>query len=140
MIGMLTSPIADDPDNLPQLYDLADTGTPPPFEDLAAASRSYLHSNCAGCHRPSGGTPSNMDLRFRTALSATNTCGVSPSSGGLGVLNAKLISPGKSAKSIIPNRMNRRDVHGMPPLGGFISDANGVSLINQWINGLTGCP
>jgi len=104
------------------------------------APRSYLHSNCAGCHRPIGPTPSSMDLRYGTQFSLTGTCGVVPTSGDLGVPNARLISPGIAAESIIPNRMNRRDVHGMPPLGSSITDANGFALLNQWINSLTACP
>jgi hypothetical protein len=139
-IGMFTSPLADVPDNLPRLYDLSDSSTPVPTQALSDAGRSYLHSNCAGCHRPLGPAPSNMDLRYGTAFSATNTCNVLPSSGDLGVPNARLISPGVAAESIVPNRMNRRDVHGMPPLGSSVTDANGFLLLNQWINSLTACP
>ena len=139
-IGMLTAPLADDVENLPQFYDLTDTGTLPPLEDSVDAARSYLHSNCAGCHRPSGPTPSNMDLQYGTDFVDTDTCDVAPTSGDLGVPNALLISPGIAAESIIPNRMNRRDVHGMPPLASAIPDAYGFDLINQWINDLTVCP
>jgi hypothetical protein len=35
--------------------------------DLDARARSYLHTNCSGCHRPGGGTPFPMDLRATTA-------------------------------------------------------------------------
>lgn len=140
MIGMLSAPLEDEPENLPKFYDLTGIGTLPPTEDLEDASRSYLHSNCAGCHRPFGPTPSGMDLRYSTSFAGTNTCNVNPTSGSLGVPNAELISPGMAAESIIPNRMNRRDVHGMPPLASAVSDADGVALINQWINSLTSCP
>ena len=133
-IDMLTLPLDDDPENLSLLAEAGGSGSQ---EDQA---RSYLHSNCAGCHRPTGPTPSNIDLRFSTALAATNTCDVEPTLGDLGVSNARLVSPGASAESIIPNRMNRRDVHGMPPLASAIADAAGVTLINQWIDSLSGCP
>ena len=81
-----------------------------------------------------------MDLRYGTDFADTSTCDVTPNLGDLGVPNARLISPGIAAESIIPNRMNRRDVHGMPPLASAIPDANGFALINQWINSLTNCP
>ena len=139
-IGMLTSPLPDDVDNLDSLYDLTDISTLPPAEDLEIASRDYLHTNCSGCHRPTGPTPSNMDLRYHTAFSSTNTCDELPLSGDLGIANARLIDPGDAATSLIPNRMGRRDVHGMPPLASALSDTDGVSLISQWIDGLTGCP
>jgi hypothetical protein len=35
--------------------------------------------------------------------------------------------------------MNRRDSHAMPPLGSNVVDTAGVSLLTQWIDGLTGC-
>ena len=139
-IGLLTSPLIDDPENLPRLYDLTNPAIPPPAGDEEIASRAYLHSNCSGCHRPLGPTQSDMDLRFDTALASASVCGVDPSLGDLGVPNAKLVAPGNSAESIIPNRMNRRDAHGMPPLASAIVDSAGVTLINQWIDSLTGCP
>jgi hypothetical protein len=137
-IGMFSAPLADDVENLPKLFDLA--GSAPTAGELADAGRSYLHSNCSGCHRPLGPAPSDMDLRFATTLFNTNTCNVEPTSGDLGVANAKLISPGNAGESIIPNRMGRRDVHGMPPLGSNIADSNGVSLVTNWIDSLVGCP
>ena len=139
-IGMLTAPLGDDVENLPKLYDLTDMSTLPPLEDSVDAARSYLHSNCAGCHRPSGPTPSSMELQYSATFDETDTCDVPPTLGDLGVPNARLVSPGIAAESIIPNRMNRRDVHGMPPLASAIPDTYGFDLINQWITGLTVCP
>ena len=81
-----------------------------------------------------------MDLRYTTALNATNACNASPQSGDLGIgANARLIAPGSSANSVIVNRANRRDSNGMPPLASNEVDADGVALLTQWINSLTGC-
>ena len=44
-----------------------------------------------------------------------------------------------AGNSMIPNRMNRRDVNGMPPLGSNEIDTAGLALINAWINSLGGC-
>jgi mono/diheme cytochrome c family protein len=107
---------------------------------LEARARSYLHTNCSQCHRPSGPTPSNMDLRYTTALAATNTCNAQPSSGTLGITNARLIAPGNPAASVLVQRMNRRDQHGMPPLGSDRSDTDGVALVTQWVQSLSACP
>jgi mono/diheme cytochrome c family protein len=107
---------------------------------LTNRARAYLHTNCSQCHRPGGPTPSTMDLRYTTALNATNACNVVPTAGDLGIgANARLIAPGSAANSIIPNRANRRDGDGMPPLGSNRVDADGVALLTQWINSLTGC-
>ena len=73
---------------------------------LASRARAYLHTNCSQCHRPGGPTPSTMDLRYTTALTATNTCNVAPQSGDLGLgANARLIAPGSAANSIVVNRI-----------------------------------
>ena len=44
---------------------------PAPFGDgpVGARARAYLHANCAGCHRPSGGASrAEIDLRFSTSF------------------------------------------------------------------------
>ena len=60
-IGMFTTPLAQPPSALPAYRNpYGSTGT------VIERARAYLHTNCSQCHRPSGGTPSNMDLRFGT--------------------------------------------------------------------------
>jgi uncharacterized repeat protein (TIGR03806 family) len=116
---------------------------PDPSDATAALgnrARAYLHTNCAQCHRPGGPTPSNMDLRYGTALAATNACNAMPQSGDLGLGgNARLIVAGSATNSILVHRVNRRDAPGMPPLGSNQVDSAGVALLTQWINSLTGC-
>ncbi len=133
-IGVLLPPITNSTQQ-PTMPDPADTAAP-----LANRARAYLHTNCSQCHRPSGPTPSSMDLRYTTALNMTNACNVSPSAGDLGIgANARLIAPGSAANSIVVNRANLRDSNGMPPLGSNQVDTAGVALLTQWINGLSGC-
>jgi len=69
----------------------------------------------------------------------TNACNATPANGDLGITGGRLILPGNAALSIVPARINRRDVNGMPPLGSNVIDNEGVLLIQQWINSLTGC-
>lgn len=133
-IQTLSPPLAGTPSSLPSMPDPADTNAP-----LANRARAYLHTNCSQCHRPGSGI-AQMDLRYSATFAATNTCGVSPQSGDVGLgVNARLIVPGNAALSIIPNRMNRRDANAMPPLGSNAVDTAGVTLINQWINSLNTC-
>lgn len=106
---------------------------------LAERARAYLHSNCAQCHRPGGGTPSNMDLRYTTPLNATNTCNLPPQAGNLGIANAQLVAVGDAARSMVVARANRRDANAMPPLGSAQVDTTGVQLLSTWINQLAGC-
>ena len=132
-IGVLTPAIAD-PTTQATMPDPANTSA-----NLASRARAYLHTNCSQCHRP-GGSGGSMDLRYTTALSATNACGVAPQSGDLGLgASARLIAPGSAANSIVVNRISRRDASGMPPVGSTRTDTAGIALLTQWINGLTGC-
>jgi uncharacterized repeat protein (TIGR03806 family) len=133
-IGMLSPPITTSATQ-PSMPDPADTTA-----SLTNRARAYLHTNCAQCHRPGGPTGISMDLRYTTALNATNACNAMPTAGDLGIgANARLIAPGNAANSIIVGRANRRDSDGMPPLGSNRVDTDGVALLTQWINSLTGC-
>lgn len=102
-------------------------------------ARAYLHTNCAGCHRPSGPTPSDMDLRYDTPLANTNTCDIAPTSGTLGLADPRIIAPGDASRSVIVDRISRRDIHGMPPIASNMVDTNGVTLLTEWITAMSGC-
>lgn len=116
------------------LFSLDDTSA-----TLAQRARSYLHSNCANCHTPNGPTPVNLDLRYRTALTATQTCNVQPAAGDLGISNARIIAPGEPERSVLLARMKVRDVNQMPPLGSHLVDQEAVDVISAWIGGLASC-
>ena len=62
-IGMFSAPLPGPSGSLPALVDPSDSGA-----SLSDRARDWLHTNCSQCHRPGGPTPSNMDLRFSTAL------------------------------------------------------------------------
>ena len=49
------------------------------------------------------------------------------------------ISSSSATNSIVVNRANRRDANAMPPLGSNRVDTDGVALLTQWVNSLTGC-
>ncbi|MEP7243406.1 MAG: PQQ-dependent sugar dehydrogenase, partial [Gammaproteobacteria bacterium] len=130
-IGMFTTTLTV----MPAYPDPANTTQP-----LGDRARAYLHTNCAQCHRPSGGTPVSLDLRYSTAIGSTNTCNTTPSSGDLGVSGAKVILPGDAARSVLYLRMSRRDANQMPPVGSHLVDTQGAALLQQWINGMgTSC-
>jgi uncharacterized repeat protein (TIGR03806 family) len=133
-IGVIANAIGD-PAALPSLSDpYAAGGT------LPARARSWLHTNCAQCHRPGGPTSSTMDLRFSTGLAQTNTCDRLPAFGNLGLgAGARVIAPGNASLSVLIARINRRDANGMPPLASHLVDSAGALLISNWIAGLGNC-
>jgi uncharacterized repeat protein (TIGR03806 family) len=131
LIGMFSTPLPQPPNQLPAYPNPYGTsGT------VTARARAYLHTNCAQCHRPGGPTPSSMDLRYNTAIGSSGTCNVTPTSGDLGIANARLIVPGDASRSLIFVRMSRRDTHQMPPLGSNLVDTAGAALIQSWVNTL----
>jgi hypothetical protein len=72
-------------------------------------------------------------------LANTNACDVAPDAGGLGIPMPLIIAPGNADRSVLVVRTDLRDVDGMPPLGSTIVDAEGVSLLTDWINALANC-
>ena len=133
-VMMFSAPLPGPASSLDQLEDPGNTSAP-----LEPRARAYLHTNCAQCHRPNGPTPSTMDLRYWVDLADTNACDALPLEGDLGIVNARLIAPGNSSASLIIERMQRRDSHGMPPLGSNEIDTLNVARISAWIDGLSGC-
>ena len=108
-------------------------------EDLSLRARSYLHTNCAQCHRPDGPTNVDIDFRFTATFEGMNLCNAELRNGDLGVRDAKRMVPGDIEKSIFLNRMNRRDSLSMPPLGSAIPDTAGHQLLSDWVLSLASC-
>ena len=132
-INTMTTPIANPEDQVPYPNPFGTSGT------LGERARSYLHTNCAQCHRPGGPTPTDMDLRYSTALPDTHACNVVAGLGDLGIANARLIVPGAATRSVLIERMSRRDANGMPPVASAKVDAEGAALLTSWVNSLTNC-
>jgi uncharacterized repeat protein (TIGR03806 family) len=133
-IGMLSPAIAGTPASLPAYVD--PHGAAGTVEQRA---RAFLQTNCSQCHQPNGPTPVALDLRYTTALAQTGACNVVPSSGDLGLANARLIAPGAPDSSVLLSRVNRRDSFAMPPLASNLVDTASVAVLRQWIQGLTAC-
>jgi len=133
-IGMFEPPLSAGADQLPKLADPTDISAP-----LDSRARAYLHTNCSQCHRPGGPTPTDMDLRYHTTLAETNSCDAIPLNGNLEMDDARIVAPGDSFRSVLTERMKRRDIYGMPPLGSNVIDEQGVVLINNWIDSIQDC-
>lgn len=116
---------------------------PDPYGSAApveARARAYLHSNCSHCHREGAPGGGNLDLRASTPFASTHTCGTAPSTGTLGLVDARVIAPGAPAQSVLLQRMRSTEAYRMPPLGRTTSDAKGEAVVESWIKGLTICP
>jgi uncharacterized repeat protein (TIGR03806 family) len=133
-IGLFDGPV---PTMVP-LLDPASSNTPATLE---ARARSYLHANCAICHRPEGDYP-DVDMRFSVSFKDTSLCNVDPNKGDLGVMGAKRLVPATPAKSVMYLRMLALDkkTGRMPQLATSVIDPLGTKLISDWITRITTCP
>jgi len=115
-------------------------GSPPASATLEQKARSYLHANCAFCHRP-GGTFAIFDLRYDTLLKDTKVCNASINKPPIASAPDKTLDlrPGHAADSVIWLRMKELDPEAgrMPQIGSYAADSNGLSLVGSWIDSLT---
>ena len=129
--GLFTEELPADLSSLPRL--------PNPFDpsvSLDQRARSYLHVNCAPCHRPESVGRTIIDLRYDTPLAETNTVGAFPTLGDLGELEALIITPGAPQHSTLYLRMLTLGTFRMPPLASSIIDERGADLIAEWVASL----
>jgi uncharacterized repeat protein (TIGR03806 family) len=101
-------------------------------------ARSYLHANCAFCHRPDG-LYNRFDLRYDVLLKDTRACNVDGIQGPIGTsTSTNLLEPGVAADSLIWQSMDQSDPDNgrMPQIGSYAIDDAAQMLVSQWINQL----
>ncbi len=111
----------------------------PGAQDLGWRARSYLHSNCAYCHRPGGPGRGSFDLRASTPAAQAGFCDAEPEEGELGVEGARVVAPGDVERSLVWLRMARLDEARMPSSLSTVLDQEGLGLLQAWIESLGGC-
>lgn len=117
------------------LYSITDENA-----SLEQRARSYLHTNCSTCHRPGVINRANIDLRYTTKFSDTNTCNVAPALTGVGNSETRHILPGDPDNSTIILRMeSNNSAVRMPPIARLTKDSAASTVIRAWINELNSC-
>ncbi len=110
-----------------------------PFDDSAdlyLRGRSYLHANCAHCHREHGGGAARIHISHETPLERTEALSTRPTQGAFGVHQAEILAPGDPLRSIMYLRMAKSGPGHMPHIGAKLIDARGLDLIHDWIRNL----
>ena len=109
--------------------------------DLDNKARSYLDINCGHCHNEAGAADtSGLLLDYEDhAPGALGVCKPPIAAGrGSGGFNYSIV-PGDAANSIMPFRMRTTSpATMMPELGRSLAHAEGVALINDWVNAMQG--
>jgi uncharacterized repeat protein (TIGR03806 family) len=116
-------------------------GAPLASATLDDEARSYLHANCAFCHRPEGQFP-NFDLRAGTPLAAAGICGADTKKTATGITATQIMAPGDHASSALWQRVQEVDPDKgrMPQIGSYVVDTAGAQLIADWIDSVKVCP
>jgi len=107
-----------------------------PTANLNARARSYLHVNCSHCHREHAGGSVLSYMNFDLPLEKTALVDKSPSQGGLGLTDPKVIAAGAPCRSALFYRMAKLGKGHMPYLGSTCIDERGLDLIYDWIQQL----
>jgi uncharacterized repeat protein (TIGR03806 family) len=125
-------------------------GSPPTSATLEQRATTYMHANCAFCHRANDdvdcSTDPCLDLRFGVPLAGRNICNVVPAKGGFGLTNPVTLAPGLPALSVMSIRMkapadDSSGHHGrMPLIASYVVDQQATDLIDSWITSITACP
>ncbi|MCC7335689.1 MAG: PQQ-dependent sugar dehydrogenase [Pirellulaceae bacterium] len=130
-IGLFSGPLPKPPTQLERLVDPYDSQAP-----LEERAKSYLHTNCAGCHVNSGGGNSRMLLEYDTPLANMNLISQFPQHATFGIAQPLIVAPGEPERSVMLARVARRGVGQMPPLFSNRVDHRAVELLRQWMAGM----
>ncbi|MFM8272646.1 MAG: PQQ-dependent sugar dehydrogenase [Gemmata sp.] len=104
---------------------------------LDARARSYLHANCAHCHRfGGGGGQVVLELDFDKPLKETHVLDTRPRQGDFGLPDARLVAPGDPFRSVLFYRMAKFGRGRMPHLGSEFPHAQGLDVVGEWISSL----
>ncbi len=104
-------------------------------QDLNDRARSYLHANCAMCHRPGGSAIASIDLLRNLTFEELRT-NKGTGIGTFGMRHAKVIANGDPFRSVLMYRMAKLGYSRMPYIGTQVVDSKGVALISKWIRSL----
>ncbi len=110
-----------------------------PYEDTAPLgdrARSWLHVNCAGCHRFGAGGAAAIQLNYDKRLNELRALDEKPTRGDFGLLAARIIAAGDPYRSTLFYRIATEGAGRMPHLGSRLVDEAGVALVRDWIRSL----
>ena len=103
---------------------------------IETRARSWLHSNCAHCHRISGGSGVNIYLNIATPTDKMAVLGVQPAKGHFSLDNPALVQPGYPYSSALYFRSASTGIGHMPMLGQKTLDKEGLRVVHDWIKSM----
>ncbi len=114
-----------------------------PYDETPSAeerARSWLHANCAQCHREHGGGSTPLLVNAELRLDEMFAVSEKPVRGDFGMADARIIVPGSPWKSVLLHRIATSGAGHMPPVGPATVDGRALGFFAEWIMGLGGQP
>ena len=109
-------------------------------QPLEARARSWLHANCAQCHRENGGGSVPLKLNAELALNDMRALDEKPTRGDFGMADTRVIMSGNPWKSAVLQRIATTSSGHMPLIGPHEVDDAALKLLADWLAGLGGTP
>ena len=130
-LGVFQEKLPKPPAELASLADYRD-----PQEQLHLRARSYLHANCAHCHRRWGGGNAEFELHASVPLTQTATINTKPGQGAFKLSDPRIVVPGDPSRSMILERMKLTGLGRMPHIASKVVDQDAVKVIQDWLASL----
>jgi uncharacterized repeat protein (TIGR03806 family) len=130
-LGVFKEPLVKRPAHLPRVVDYQDAS-----QDLHLRARSYLHANCAHCHRIWGGGNADFELQATIPLTETKAVLTPPGQGQFNLNDPRILAPGDPGRSLILHRMQLTGLGRMPHVASRVVDEDAVKLLREWIGKL----
>ncbi len=114
----------------------------PHSENLSseARARSWLHANCAHCHRENGGGSVALMLNAELAQDEMRALNEKPLRGDFGMSDARVILPGSPWKSVLLHRIATSGAGHMPAVGARDVDGHAIGFLAEWILSMATVP
>jgi putative heme-binding domain-containing protein len=111
-----------------------------PLDDASASvavrARSWLHVNCAHCHRWGAGGSVASFFNFDGPLESLRLLNQVPLRGAFGLADGRVIVPGVPERSVLWFRVNTEGQGHMPHIGSRTVDEFGSRVLAEWIESL----
>ena len=103
---------------------------------LDQRARSWLHVQCAPCHRFGAGAAVAARFGIEEPLDKLALVNVPPARGAFGIADARLVAPGDPGRSVTLHRILSGGPGHMPPIGPRQPDPSGARVVADWIRSL----
>jgi putative heme-binding domain-containing protein len=110
-----------------------------PNDDKASPesrARSWLHANCASCHREHGGGSVPLMVNAELGTDEIRAVDEKLTRGDFGISDARVIAPGLPGTSVLLHRIAKSGAGHMPMIGAREVDVAGLQLLATWVRGM----